>query len=99
MAPTSSLGPLQPITRGVEVDSQRDVIRRTEFWEDVHYSKLIGTGEKTEEEKFDEETKKRKVDIEQEVDQVIYEEFIKFIQEAAIEDQILKLTQRGQNIS
>ena len=43
--------------------------------------------------------KKRKVDIEQEVDQVIYEEFIKFIQEAAIEDQILKLTQRGQNIS
>ena len=45
MAPTSSLGPLQPITRGVEVDSQRDVIRRTEFWEDVHHSKLIGTGE------------------------------------------------------
>ena len=46
------------------------------------------------EEEFDKETKERtKVDIEQEVDKVFYEEFIKFSQEAAIEEQILKLTQ------
>ena len=57
-----------------------------------YYEIFISIKERTEEE-LDKETKKRKVDIEHEVDLVFYEEFIKFTQEAAIEEQILKLTQ------
>ena len=57
-----------------------------------YYETFISIKESTGED-LDKEAKKRKVNIEHEVDQVFYEEFIKFTQEAAIEEQILKLTQ------
>ena len=57
-----------------------------------YYETFISIKESTGED-LDKEAKKRKVNIEHEVDQVFYEKFIKFTQEAAIEEQILKLTQ------
>ena len=56
-----------------------------------YYEIFISIKESTGED-LDKEAKKRKVNIEHEVDQVFYEEFIKFTQEAAIEEQILKMT-------
>ena len=57
-----------------------------------YYKIFISILQEIKEEECDKETKKRKVDMEKEVDQVFYEEFIKFTQEGAIEEQILKLT-------
>ena len=80
------------IQNGLEKNQTFQMKRYTSLLLSQYYEIFISIKERTEEE-LDKETKKRKVDIEHEVDLVFYEEFIKFTQEAAIEEQILKLTQ------